>query len=293
MGVNWICALFCLLAIANIAIEATASKPEASIRERRSLNELDSEAASMVRKKRGFAYTSTSSNLGTGGGTSQTVTSGGGTAVVSSSSSGNPSAGGYSYTTRSDPDNPGQVIYTYTDSSGKQVTGRAPAESIQSNVGGLPFSPYQNQIPNFAFNLQAFVQEYIQSIQAQQQAIQAQIQSFLPKFGGMNNFPGFGVPNFLPNNFPFGGNNDASRNGMNHGPNPDGGVVFTSTTGGAATGTSQTSSGGGQPGGNFYSTSSNSYTSTVIGADGKPHTVKTTRTVINDNGKITSNEVTD
>ncbi|XP_046741884.1 nucleoporin NUP145-like isoform X2 [Diprion similis] len=268
MGVNWICALFCLLAIANIAIEATASKPEASIRERRSLNELDSEAASMVRKKRGFAYTSTSSNLGTGGGTSQTVTSGGGTAVVSSSSSGNPSAGGYSYTTRSDPDNPGQVIYTYTDSSGKQVTGRAPAESIQSN-------------------------EYIQSIQAQQQAIQAQIQSFLPKFGGMNNFPGFGVPNFLPNNFPFGGNNDASRNGMNHGPNPDGGVVFTSTTGGAATGTSQTSSGGGQPGGNFYSTSSNSYTSTVIGADGKPHTVKTTRTVINDNGKITSNEVTD
>ncbi|XP_046617964.1 uncharacterized protein LOC124304062 isoform X2 [Neodiprion virginianus] len=275
MGVKWICALFLLLAIANIAVEATPSKPETIIRERRSLNEFDSAAASMVRKKRAFAYSSSStSNSGTGQGTTQTVTSGDGAAVVSTSTSGNPSGGSFAYSTTTDPDNPGQVIYTYTDSTGKKITGRAPAENFQTN-------------------------DYIKSIQAQQATIQAQIQSSLPTFYGMNNFGGYGgVPNFFPNNFPF-ANNDVVRNGMSHGPNANSDYAASSASVGSD-GSSQygvIGSDSGETtyyetapatsGGNYRSTSSSSSSSSGVGPDGKRYSHKSTETVVNDNGKVT------
>ncbi|XP_046479404.1 sericin-2-like isoform X2 [Neodiprion pinetum] len=275
MGVKWICALFLLLAIANIAIEATPSKPETIIRERRSLNEFDSGAASIVRKKRAFAYSSSStSNSGTGQGTTQTVTSGDGAAVVSTSTSGNPSGGSFAYSTTSDPDNPGQVIYTYTDSTGKKITGRAPAENFQTN-------------------------DYIKSIQAQQATIQAQIQSSLPTFYGMNNFGGYGgVPNFFSNNFPF-ANNDVVRNGMSHGPNANSDYAASSASVGSD-GSSQygvIGSDSGETtyyetapatsGGNYRSTSSSSSSSSGVGPDGKSYSHKSTETMVNDNGKVT------
>ncbi|XP_015523050.2 uncharacterized serine-rich protein C215.13 isoform X2 [Neodiprion lecontei] len=275
MGVKWICALFLLLAIANIAIEATPSKPETIIRERRSLNEFDSAAASMVRKKRAFAYSSSStSNSGTGQGTTQTVTSEDGAAVVSTSTSGNPSGGSFAYSTTSDPDNPGQVIYTYTDSTGKKITGRAPAQNFQTN-------------------------DYIKSIQAQQATIQAQIQSSLPTFYGMNNFGGYGgVPNFFSNNFPF-ANNDVVRNGMSHGPNANSDYAASSASVGSD-GSSQygvIGSDSGETtyyetapatsGGNYRSTSSSSSSSSGVGPDGKRYSHKSTETMVNDNGKVT------
>ncbi|XP_046424546.1 uncharacterized serine-rich protein C215.13-like isoform X2 [Neodiprion fabricii] len=275
MGVKWICALFLLLAIANIAIEATPSKPETIIRERRSLSEFDSAAASMVRKKRAFAYSSSStSNSGTGQGTTQTVTSGDGAAVVSTSTSGNPSGGSFAYSTRTDPDNPGQVIYTYTDSTGKKITGRAPAENFQTN-------------------------DYIKSIQAQQATIQAQIQSSLPTFYGMNNFGGYGgVPNFFSNNFPF-ANNDVVRNGMSHGPSANSDYAASSASVGSD-GSSQygvIGSDSGETtyyetapatsGGNYRSTSSSSSSSSGVGRDGKRYSHKSAETVVNDNGKVT------
>ncbi|XP_015523049.2 uncharacterized protein LOC107226672 isoform X1 [Neodiprion lecontei] len=300
MGVKWICALFLLLAIANIAIEATPSKPETIIRERRSLNEFDSAAASMVRKKRAFAYSSSStSNSGTGQGTTQTVTSEDGAAVVSTSTSGNPSGGSFAYSTTSDPDNPGQVIYTYTDSTGKKITGRAPAQNFQTNVGAFPL--YQSLFSNLAygFNLQAFVQDYIKSIQAQQATIQAQIQSSLPTFYGMNNFGGYGgVPNFFSNNFPF-ANNDVVRNGMSHGPNANSDYAASSASVGSD-GSSQygvIGSDSGETtyyetapatsGGNYRSTSSSSSSSSGVGPDGKRYSHKSTETMVNDNGKVT------